>query len=489
MTQTEVQSDKSYGHDWRSSKLFIITVTSFGLFTDMFLFSFIIPILPTILEDRLHQAHSQTQFLTSLALSMNALVSIVIAPITARVADNSPRKNLFMVFSWVLNAIGTVITAWVNTLAGLFIGRIIQTLAGSLIWNVGMAIIADTVGPTNIAKALGFSILFTTGGMLCGPAVSGTLYQYASYSVTWASTFIILLLGIILQLLVVKPCHFEPYTEGYGSDMEQPNTSGLSSPYSGQFYDRNPLLPPTSPRQIPSYQSFPEQQGPEAETNNPTKHQPPSHNVYWLMLCKKRVTMALVADALFAILIASFETTIPIHIKAIFHWETVQAGLLFLLLQVPSFILVLPAGWLKDKIGMRYPVSAGYLLLAPFMWLLGVPGQDGYAWAGSGKAGRIIYITALVGIGIFRVLPLGFGAVEVLNGANELNSEYPGIFGPHGGYSRSFSLSNVTWKLAMFVGPLASAALSDALGYYYLNVFLASLCFLMAICTFIILRP
>lgn len=82
---------------------------------DMFLFSFIIPILPDLLEKRLHQAHSRTQFLTSIVLAMNALVSILIAPLTAWVADHSPRKSEFMLFSWGLNGIGTVISAWVNT--------------------------------------------------------------------------------------------------------------------------------------------------------------------------------------------------------------------------------------------------------------------------------------------------------------------------------------------------------------------------------------
>ncbi|KAI9036019.1 MFS general substrate transporter [Aspergillus affinis] len=428
-----------------------------------------------MLEDRLHQAHSRTQFLTSVVLAMNALVSIVIAPFTAWVADHSPKKNIFMVFSWILNGIGTIITAWVNSLTGLFIGRLVQTIAGSLIWNVGMAIIADTVGPNNLAKAMGFSILFITAGLLCGPAVSGSLYQFASYSTTWASTFVVSILGVALQSLIIRPYHHEKHPRSPETSSEEGPGPGISrpgSPYSGHFHDRSPLLPPTSPTIRPAYQSLADQQPRRSAINDSTEHQPATHNVYWMMLRKGRVTMALIADALFAILIASFETTLPIHIKSIFHWESLQAGLLFLLLQVPSFILVVPAGWMKDRIGMRYPVTAGYLLLAPFMWLLGVPGLGGDSWAGNGKTAQIIYIIALVGIGIFRVLPLGLGAVEVFRGANELGSEYPGIFGPYGGYSRSFSLSNITWKLAMFVGPLISAALTQAVGYYYLNLFL-----------------
>ena len=62
------------------------------------------------------------------------------------------------------------------------------------------------------------------------------------------------------------------------------------------------------------------------------------------------------------------------------------------------------------------------------------------------------------------------------DGANELADEIPGIFGSNGGYSRSFSLSNVTWKGGMFVGPLVSGALTEAVGYFYMNLVLGTFC-------------
>lgn len=111
--------------------------------------------------------------------------------------------------------------------------------------------------------------------------------------------------------------------------------------------------------------------------------------------------------------IASFDTTIPLHIQKVFHWKTLQAGLLFLLLQLPSMIIVVPAGWVKDRIGMRLPVTIGFIILAPSLWLLRVPGESGFKWA-DGQAGQGIYIGALLAIGVCRTLMLGFGGVEVM---------------------------------------------------------------------------
>ncbi|PYI32032.1 MFS general substrate transporter, partial [Aspergillus indologenus CBS 114.80] len=403
--------------------------------------------LPDILQDRLQQSPSHTQLLTSILLSLNALISILIAPFTGHLADGSRSKNQWMVISWVTNAIGTAITAWSTTVSVLFIGRIIQTLAGSVIWIVGMAILGDTVGAKHLAKALGLAMLFVSAGLLSGPAVSGSLYQFVSYAMTWGSAFAVILVGALLQLLIIGPFNYDMCIE--------------ECPTEEESQIRSPLLSSVSHPESTHYQTIAE------STSLPTQ------NVYTLMLRKKRVATALIADTLFAIIIASFETTIPIHIKAVFHWESLQAGLLFLLLQAPSMILVIPAGWLKDRIGMRFPVTIGFLCLAPSLWLLGVPGraQDVW-WTDDEDTNRVIYIVTLLAIGVWRTLLLGFGAVEVLHGANELSHEYPGIFGPHGGYSRSFSMSNISWKLGMFVGPLVSGTLTEKMGYYQMNVVL-----------------
>jgi MFS-type transporter involved in bile tolerance (Atg22 family) len=48
--------------------------------------------------------------------------------------------------------------------------------------------------------------------------------------------------------------------------------------------------------------------------------------------------------------------------------------------------------------------------------------------------------------------------------------EFPTNFGSGGAYSRAFSLSNISWKLGMFLGPLLSGVLTDSVGYYYMNV-------------------
>lgn len=56
------------------------------------------------------------------------------------------------------------------------------------------------------------------------------------------------------------------------------------------------------------------------------------------------------------------------------------------------------------------------------------------------------------------------------DGANQLEAEHPGVFGPNGGNSRAFSMTNISWKSGMLLGPLISGALTESVGYYYMNL-------------------
>lgn len=46
----------------------------------------------------------------------------------------------------------------------------------------------------------------------------------------------------------------------------------------------------------------------------------------------------------------------------------------------------------------------------------------------------------------------------------------PTIFGPNGGFSRAFAMSDVATTLAMMMGPVIAGALHETVGYYYMNV-------------------
>lgn len=63
------------------------------------------------------------------------------------------------------------------------------------------------------------------------------------------------------------------------------------------------------------------------------------------------------------------------------------------------------------SVGVRYPTSAGYLLIAPLLFALGLPGEVDADW-GSGTSGKALYVTILACIGVVNNLVNATGAIE-----------------------------------------------------------------------------
>lgn len=105
----------------------------------------------------------------------------------------------------------------------------------------------------------------------------------------------------------------------------------------------------------------------------------------------------------------SFQNTIPLHVREVFGWGSLETGLLFFCLQIPNILFGPVCGWIRDRVGVRYPMAAGWALVAPLLWLLATPGDGRFPWAKAETHGPAITISSLVGIGTVGSLLQGAG--------------------------------------------------------------------------------
>jgi MFS family permease len=75
------------GSTWRSHRVLLVTTVTFGLFCDSFLYGMIIPILPSILEDRLSIPHQEVRWYCSALFSVFAGCSLLCTPLVAAFGD------------------------------------------------------------------------------------------------------------------------------------------------------------------------------------------------------------------------------------------------------------------------------------------------------------------------------------------------------------------------------------------------------------------
>ena len=144
-----------WGLHWRSNTIFIITVIGFGIFTDIFVYAILVPVLPFVLRDRMDVPQADLQMLTSLLLGAFAASSFVFSPVAGIITDRlGNRQKPFLVGLFAL-ALSTMLLALGKTVAAVAVARVLQGISSAVVWVVGLAICLETVGPSRLGTTIG----------------------------------------------------------------------------------------------------------------------------------------------------------------------------------------------------------------------------------------------------------------------------------------------------------------------------------------------
>ncbi|KAG6010346.1 hypothetical protein E4U21_006910 [Claviceps maximensis] len=474
------QKSAALGYRWRSSKWYIASCIAIALFSDNFLQSYIVPILPVMLETRLHVDKSQTQAVTSLVLSFHAGVSMLTSPLLGYLADRAPSRKISLIASLAAQMMGTIVIMTAPSVPVLLVGRGCQAIGGNAAWIVGLATLTETVGQDDTGKMLGAISSIFSSGLLFGPMASGMLLPLVGYWMTWFSAIAMLALDLVMRLVMIEKKqsrHPQP-DENVSRDIEAAATQGLT-----EVNEQTALLHDASCTNRD--ESRPEdrlQQTSCPETEIETASS--SENFYKFMFTSSRALTAIACHTTMPIVLLGLDTTLPLHAYRTFGWNTAQVSLMFLLLQLPSLLLATVMGIIKDKSGTRLPTGVGLFATAIFLWLLGAAAEDGLSLLNANGRSQIITMISLVGLGTARTLVGGSGILEITNVVKDALRENPTRFGPNGKLSSAYSITNFFWCTGMLIGPILSGGLTRTVGYYHMNISIAILCCISGVLAF-----
>lgn len=146
---------KPPGLEWRSSSLFIVGTVGVGLFTDLFLYGLIVPVLPFILQDRVHLEPTQIQIHVSGLLAAYAGASFLFSLPAGVIADKGSSRRLPFLIGLTALLVATLLLFLGQTVAVLAVARVLQGISAAVVWTVGLALVLDTVGPDSLGKTMG----------------------------------------------------------------------------------------------------------------------------------------------------------------------------------------------------------------------------------------------------------------------------------------------------------------------------------------------
>lgn len=385
-----------------------------------------------------------------------------------------------------------------------------QAVAGTAAWLICLSILTEAGGDNNVGKFVGLSMSFVMMGIVGGPVIAGAMLEWRGYWAAWSVPLGILVVDIIARFIMVeRPQRESPVSDQSAGDG---NSSGVSESHqTGRDVSETSAL--LSEPVVAA-------NGHAKVDENDDEEPASSASFYYVVLRDGRLLTSTATTIVYSVIIAGFEATLPLYFRHRFHSGSTFIGLMFLVIQTPSVVLNPLTGWLRDRVGTRWPTVIGWVLLSPLLWLLAAPvgGHDEMA----------TFISAMIGIGLTLPLLSGAGFIQMMGALallsilqilrtyrvlirrcrllatlRNIESKDPRLFGAKGGRSRACAINSIGFNIGLMVGPLISGFLYQAFGYHYVGVTLgkyftsittvisavdgrlAVLCLIMAIVVFI----
>ncbi|KAG8533668.1 uncharacterized protein KY384_001409 [Bacidia gigantensis] len=410
------------------------------IFTDIFLYAVIVPVIPFALRARIGVPEEDVQHWVSVLISVYGAALLVGSPVCGFLADRMTNRKLPLILGLLALAGATLLLCLGKTIGILLAGRVLQGISAAVVWTVGLALLADTVPPESVGQALGYVGISMSLGILVAPLLGGIVYANVGYYPVYFLAFGMIFLDIILRFMLLekKPARTWLREQTAAIREEQQEEKPDST---------NPAA--TNEESIPTIE-------PSLSNSSSQQHVNP-FKALGILLSSRRLLAALVCTLFQSVLLTSWDATIPIYVNRIFGWSSLGAGLVFLPLILPTFMAPLVGRW-ADKKGPRWPTVTGFLFAVPFLVLLRLVDHNSIR-----QKVLLCALLALTGLAITNALtPL---EAEIVYIVRHKELTHPRAFGGRGAYATAYGLWNMAFAGGMLIGPLWGGFITQGAGW------------------------
>ncbi|KAF5094098.1 hypothetical protein DV451_005092 [Geotrichum candidum] len=464
---------KEWVWEIRGSMLVIMTTITLAIFTDIFLYAVIVPVVPYAFEERLGIAENAVQGAISKALAIYSVGLIVGSLIFGYVADKIKRRQMLMIGGLTIIIGSNFILMFARVIWLYLVGRLIQGLSASIVWVVGLAIIADSGDPENMAFLMSFPGIGMSLGIFLGPFIGGIAYEQSGYYSVFYICFGILAVDIILRFFMLERSELFALRHKRALELSQSEDAATLSPELSEYVARYSNFRDDTEEYKQRACELQDEFGPKINLFGRRYNLP----VFFALLCNRRVACAVFLGVSMAWIMASIDTTMTLHLAELFGFNSLQSGLVFLALAGPTLLEPL-AGKVSDRYGSKYCITFGYVMLAPFFILLRIPDEK--------TTGNIVlFIVLVVLCGTSLMIVTAPSLAEITKSITELESKHPGIYGKSKGFGQGYGLFNVGFSIGSLIGPFQAGGTKDNSGWGMMTLSIGILSFLVGVIAFL----
>ncbi|KAJ5673762.1 hypothetical protein N7462_009201 [Penicillium macrosclerotiorum] len=429
--------------DLRSSDVLITSAVAAALFTDSFLYTVVVPVIPTALRVRVGLSEGDQQKWTSILLSLYAAALLLASPPLGYLADRMSSRRVPLLLGLVALAASTGLLCSGTTVGLWAAGRFCQGLSAAVVWAVGFALIRDTIPPEKFGRVIGILGMASSVGSMTGPLLGGLLYERGGYYAVFGLSFGVIGLDVILRFLLIEKRQAAKWLAASGVQL-QLESQGRSSQ----------LIEPRDE---------------ESETEDMNRIQTPVESVApicssswgltFLLLRSPRLASVLGGYMVIALIGASFNTILPLCVEETFGWQQMGQGLIFIPLAAPHAFNPL-IGRIVDhsRRSSRYFAAGAMFLSVPVYALLRLVDQNSL-----GQKVLLCALLALIGLSLAVCMPPLM--IEVSFELSRLEQNDPSLFSGGGATAQAYGMLNSAWATGNLIGPYLAGYVKEAAGW------------------------
>lgn len=188
---------------YRSSDTLILIVVCAAVFTDIYFYGILVPVVPFALTERIGTSQDQVSKWNGIMLALYNLGLCLGSPVFGFYADHTSSRRLPFLVGLLALAASTLLLCLSRTMALFAIGRTLQGISAAICWAVGLALLADTFN-NKIGWAAGWVNWAMTSAFLLSPVLGGIIYEKGGYYGVYYMAFGLIACDIALRLVLIE---------------------------------------------------------------------------------------------------------------------------------------------------------------------------------------------------------------------------------------------------------------------------------------------
>ncbi|KAK3372355.1 major facilitator superfamily domain-containing protein [Podospora didyma] len=459
----------------------LVALAKFAAFTDVFLSGLLIPLIPSIIEERVQVPHEQVQVWTSVLISAYGGAFVAVSPLMPFLTLQGPKLWVVLLVGLACAAGSFALLQFYSYLPLLVFARVLHGLAGAAIAGAcsGMISTAAAInGRTDVLIWITPAVIQFTA-MAAAPLAAGYLHDFlggekAIFTCGYAIIALAVLLSILLTALTpdvpADASHrgrslLEHERESYnygtvslrgGAEMRSEHSSRSSSPG---------LMSVSSRRSSVS----------SSRSSMADTAPPPFGGL--------RLSIALYGYLVFTMLMTALQSVLPLFAGKHFSWTMSANGNMLLVLSAPAALIGLLSGALTGRIpkASRFLATIGFLACYPAFLFLGRDAENS-------PAAQEAFLVAI------GVVSLGLGLCgdplvrEIMRAVARVGYPSSVVGDPLSVEAQTSTLPGLAHAWGSLIGPLFACSVSWVFGWATVARSLAMLAASTAVLTLLFLH-